>query len=150
MNKSIGVIRFFNQITHENDALKKHSQSLIQSMHDYLSLHEEVKHCVESNLDKSDASFHIKPFDLTIFYRGSYKLYELDADIMSYCYEMSFFHKKNDDEVMDFTAYITADEYLVPDPSKTDTICQVFNENRGARVFARILNKLYENKVITV
>ncbi|ELY2859471.1 hypothetical protein SMC83_001914 [Cronobacter sakazakii] len=150
MNKSGEVIRFFKQITHENDTLEKHSQNLIQSMHDYLSLHDEVKHCVESNLDKSPANFHIKPFDLTIFYRGSYKLFEFNAGVTSYCYEMSFFHKKNDDEVIDLTAYITADGYLVPDPHKTERICQVFNENRGAKVFARILNILYENKIIAI
>lgn len=150
MNKSSEVIRFFRLIEQESGSLEKHAKYLIQSMHDYLSLHEEVKHCVQSNLDKSDPSFYIKPFDLTIFYRGSYKMFEIEENISSYCYEVRFFHRKNDEEIMDFISYITTDEYLVPDPNKTETICQVFNEKRGSRVFARILNNLYENKIITI
>lgn len=148
VNKSNAVIRFFKQIEFDNNALKVTSELLVQNMHDYLSLHDEVKNCVVSNLDKSEPHFLIKPFGLTIYLRSSYKLYELEKDVSSYCYELCFFHKQDKDEVTTLTAYITGDSYLVPDVMQPETICEVRNENRGQKVFARILHNLYNSKII--
>lgn len=150
MNKSNDVIRFFKAIEFENDALKSTSESLIQNLHDYLSLHDEVKNCVVSNLNESEPHFFIKPFGLTIYLRGSYKLYELERNISTYCYELCFFRKQGKEEVNTLTAYITGDGYLVPDVMQPGTICEVRNENRGQRIFARILNKLYDSKIISL
>ena len=95
-------------------------------------------------------SMSFRPFDLQVFCKGSYKLFEIQENITSKCYQLHFYLKEQEKDVSVLKVFITDDSYIVLNVRGSDYICDTHNENRGMRVFSLLLNNIYQEGLISI
>jgi len=150
MNKSVLVMNFFREIEDEAYPLQTKAELLTQSIVDYVNLVGPLKNNVEVIKDGIGLIIFFKPFDLKIFCNGSYKLFEIQENIMSKCYQLHFYLKEHDKDVSVLKVFMTNDNYIVLDVRASDYICDTHNENQGMRVFSLLLSNLYQGGLINI
>ena len=150
MDKSTFVMNFFREINDEAYALETKAEMLIQSIVDYVASAAPLKSNAHAIKEGIGLTILFKPFDLEVFCKGSYKLFEYQENIVSKCYQLHFFLKERDKDVTVMKVYITDDNYIVLDVRAQPSICDVHNEKKGMRVFNLLLNNLYDGGLITI
>ncbi|NKE95238.1 hypothetical protein [Pantoea agglomerans] len=150
MDKSTFVMNFFREINDEAYPLETTAELLVQSIVDYVASAAPLQSNAQAIKEGIGLTILFKPFDLEVFCKGSYKLFEYQENIVSKCYQLHFFLKERDKDVTVLKVYITDDNHIVLDVYGQDSICDASKENKGMRVFNLLLRSLYENGIIKI
>lgn len=150
MQKFNLVMNFFRSLDSQVYTVESKADLVTQSIIDYINLVEPVKNHVEAKKDKRELIINFKPFNLEVFCHGSYKIYEIQENLESQCYQLHFFIKERDKNLTLLTVFITEDGYIVSNVMEANSICDIQDPNKGKRVFNLLLNSLYEGNFINI